>query len=108
MTKTARVLLLIGLPLAVFLGIVYYDANQRSYRLEDIASQGISICQSMPPDDAAAREACMVQFRRDMVSAPRDGLIGALPGALIAAGTCLIVLALGLYLIGRRERRGAG
>lgn len=107
MTKTARVLLLIGLPLVVFLGVVYYDANERSYRLEAIASEGITICQSMPPDDAAAREACMVQFRRNMVSAPREGLIVALPGALIAAGTCLIVLALGLHLIGRRERRKA-
>ena len=107
MTKTARILLLIGLPLAVFLGFGYYDADQRAYRLQDVANDGLTACQSAQPDDAAARETCMTPFRRDLESSSRDALIGAMPGALIAAGTCLIVLALGLHLIGRRERSGA-
>ena len=107
MTKTARVLLLIGLPLAVFLGIGYYDGSQRLYRIQDLSTEGYVVCQRMHPDDEAARDSCKAPFRRDFESSTRDGLIGALPGALIAAGTCLVVLALGLHLIGRQERRGA-
>ena len=107
MTKAAKVLLLVGLPFAVFLGIGYYDAGVREYHLHDLAQEGFAACQSMHPDDEAARRTCLAPYSRQGESAWRDAFIGAVPGALIAAGTCLIVLALGLHLIGRRERRGA-
>jgi hypothetical protein len=107
MTKTARIWLLIGLPLVAFLGIGYYDASQREYHLQDLAQEGFAACNSLHPDDEAALRACMAPYSRQRVSAWRDALNGAVPGALIAAGTCLIVLALGLHLIGRRKGSGA-
>ena len=107
MPKIARVLLLIGLPLAAFLGLGFYDASQRAYYLQDMSFEGFANCQRMHPNDEAANRACIAPWTRQLATSRRDAFIGAIPGALIAAGTCLIVLALGLFLIGRRQRSGA-
>jgi hypothetical protein len=106
MTRKARGLIVGVLTLAVFLGVGYYDANQRAYRLQDGAHMTLDACESMAEQAGRPADPCITEFRAALDASQGLALKAALPMALGAAALFL-VLALGTLRVLRSRKADA-
>ena len=105
MTRTARGVIVGVLTLAGFLGVGFYDANQRAYR-QDGAHISLDACESMAEQRGAQTDDCIPPFRAALDASQGLALKAALPMALGAAALFLI-LALGLLHLLKSRREDA-
>ena len=103
--RTAVKGIVLGVPtLAVFLGVLFYDAGQRATRLQDLAHSELDLCESMAAQAGGATESCTAAFRGALDASSSLAWKAALPLAL-AAALIFLVLALGvMYLVQRRRK----
>ena len=107
MTRTTRGLILGVLTLAVFLGVGYYDADQRATRLQRAADDTLQLCESLAARSGGSADQCILEFRRAIDASSGEAFMAAVPTALAAAAV-FFVLAYGVVYVLWRRRSDPG